>query len=129
HLDRARFDAGLANAARSFGTQLVLGKRLKQVQKQDDGWRVDLSDDVQVQCRYLIDASGRSAWLGRAVGARTVQDDRLVGISAYFSSSDLPVESSSLVEAIPAGWWYSAPLPDGRMVAVLMTDADLLQAS
>ncbi|WP_197044150.1 NAD(P)/FAD-dependent oxidoreductase, partial [Pseudomonas viridiflava] len=77
HLDRARFDAGLANAARSFGTQLVLGNRLKQVQKQDDGWRVDLSDDVQVQCRYLIDASGRSAWLGRAVGARTVQDDRL----------------------------------------------------
>lgn len=129
HLDRARFDAGLANAARSFGTQLVLGNRLKQVQKQDDGWRVDLSDDVQVQCRYLIDASGRSAWLGRAVGARTVQDDRLVGISAYFSSSDLPVESSSLVEAIPAGWWYSAPLPDGRMVAVLMTDADLLQGS
>ncbi|WP_206286128.1 hypothetical protein, partial [Pseudomonas viridiflava] len=52
-----------------------------------------------------------------------------MGISAYFSSSDLPVESSSLVEAIPAGWWYSAPLPDGRMVAVLMTDADLLQAS
>ena len=131
HLDRARFDAGLANAARSFGTQLVLGARIRQVRRQASGWTVRLDDSAAapIECRYLIDASGRSAWLGRAIGAKTVQHDRLVGVSAYFAGSELPVESSSLVEAIALGWWYSAPIPDGRLIAVLMTDADVLQAS
>jgi flavin-dependent dehydrogenase len=31
------------------------------------------------------------------------------------------------VESVPHGWWYSAPVPDGRVVSVLMTDSDLLQ--
>lgn len=36
----------------------------------------------------------------------------------------LPAEPAvTLVEAIPDGWWYTAPLPDGQLVAVLMTDA------
>ena len=30
------------------------------------------------------------------------------------------------VEAIPHGWWYSAPLPGGKRVAALVTDADLV---
>jgi flavin-dependent dehydrogenase len=30
------------------------------------------------------------------------------------------------LEAVPDGWWYSAPLPDGRMVAAYLTDHDLL---
>ena len=34
-----------------------------------------------------------------------------------------------LLEAIEDGWWYSVPLPDGRVVAVCMTDADLLQGA
>lgn len=131
HLDRARFDAGLANAARSFGAHLVLGARVRQVHRQASGWTVKLDNepDQPIWCRYLIDASGRSAWLGRALDAKTVQHDRLVGVSAYFAASDTPVESSSLVEAISLGWWYSAPIPDGRTIAVLMTDADVLQAS
>lgn len=131
HLDRARFDAGLANAARSFGAHLLMGARIRQVNRHASGWTVQLDDDIDqpVSCRYLIDASGRSAWLGRAIGAKTVQHDRLVGVSAYFAASGAAVEASSLVEAISLGWWYSAPIPDGRTIAVLMIDADVLQAS
>jgi 2-polyprenyl-6-methoxyphenol hydroxylase-like FAD-dependent oxidoreductase len=32
----------------------------------------------------------------------------------------------TLVEACAEGWWYSALLPEGRWIAVYMTDADLL---
>jgi flavin-dependent dehydrogenase len=34
----------------------------------------------------------------------------------------------TLIESCAAGWWYSAPLPSGRAVAVLMTDSDLVRA-
>ncbi|WP_327439676.1 FAD-dependent monooxygenase [Pseudomonas donghuensis] len=130
HLDRTRFDAGLANAARSMGAELLMGARVRQVQRDDSGWTLNIDGlDNRLHCRYLIDASGRSAWLARAVGANRIQDDRLVGVCAYFKASDAVLEGCSLVEAVAPGWWYSAPLPDGRLVAVLMTDADLLQAS
>lgn len=132
HLDRTRFDAGLANAARSMGAQLLTGVRVREVGRDGDTWRLrvdGLEASPEVRCRYLIDATGRSAWLARALGASRLQQDHLVGISAYYAASDSVVEGCSLVEAIASGWWYSAPVPDGRLITVLMTDADLLQAS
>src|SRR5690606_18476108 len=30
-----------------------------------------------------------------------------------------------MVEATPAGWWYSSSIPDGRAIAIYFTDADL----
>ena len=35
-------------------------------------------------------------------------------------------DACTLVEACADGWWYSAWLPDARLMAVYMTDADLL---
>jgi flavin-dependent dehydrogenase len=31
----------------------------------------------------------------------------------------------TVVEAVEDGWWYTAPLPDGRRVLAFLTDADL----
>lgn len=31
------------------------------------------------------------------------------------------------IESARHGWWYSAPLPDGSLVAVYLTDADLVR--
>ena len=31
----------------------------------------------------------------------------------------------TVVEAVEDGWWYTAPLPDGRRVLAFFTDADL----
>ncbi|MBT8767427.1 tryptophan 7-halogenase [Metapseudomonas boanensis] len=130
HLDRRRFDAGLANAARSFGAQLLLKARLRDICREQEGWCLTASledGELPLRCGYLIDATGRSAWLARAVGAKKLRHDRLVGVATYHAASTVPVEACSLVESVPQGWWYSAPVPDGRVVSVLMTDSDLLQ--
>ena len=34
--------------------------------------------------------------------------------------------AGTLIESVPEGWWYSTPLPGGRRVLALLTDADLL---
>lgn len=36
--------------------------------------------------------------------------------------------AGTIIESVPEGWWYSTPLPDGRRVIALLTDADLLPA-
>ncbi|WP_280285068.1 tryptophan 7-halogenase [Pseudomonas sp. BN415] len=130
HLDRRRFDKGLASAAGAFGAEPVLNARLRQVTREEDGWRLKATveeHELALRCRFLIDATGRSAWLARAVGAKKQRHDRLVGIATYHDASATSVEACSLVESVPQGWWYSAPVPDGRVVSVLMTDSDLLQ--
>src|SRR5207253_3804998 len=64
----------------------------------------------------------------RGLGARRVLYDRLVGVAAYFETrAGVEADSFTLVEAVASGWWYSAHLPGRKLVAVYMTDGDLLE--
>jgi 2-polyprenyl-6-methoxyphenol hydroxylase-like FAD-dependent oxidoreductase len=60
-------------------------------------------------------------------GARRITWDRLIGVVSFFSfgSQESVLDSSTLIEAVEDGWWYSAVLPDSRLVLTYMTDADL----
>jgi flavin-dependent dehydrogenase len=52
--------------------------------------------------------------------------DRLVADIRWYRDDTVRASSEgALVEAISDGWWYSASLPGGSAVAMLMTDADL----
>ena len=91
----------------------------------------------------MVDASGRAARVARLLGVRRVRYDRLVGVLAYgstgtSSAGDRSVvvgreaarqDSTTLVEAVADGWWYSLFLPDHRLVVAFMTDADLLDST
>jgi hypothetical protein len=35
-------------------------------------------------------------------------------------------DSTTLVESVEDGWWYTSPLPAGRRIAAFLTDGDLL---
>ena len=74
----------------------------------------------------MADATGRPAHLARRLGARRLRYDRLVGAAALLRSPAPASDTYTLVEAVPAGWWYSALLADGRMAVAFMTDGDLL---
>ncbi|MFI6403124.1 NAD(P)/FAD-dependent oxidoreductase [Streptomyces sp. NPDC050548] len=81
-----------------------------------------------VRARYLIDATGSGAAVARRLGAAGSRDDRRIALAARLPPGDSPRRSSrtSLVESAALGWWYTAPLPDGTSVVMLMTDADLV---
>jgi 2-polyprenyl-6-methoxyphenol hydroxylase-like FAD-dependent oxidoreductase len=51
--------------------------------------------------------------------------DRLVGVAMQFDSVDTAREGYVQVETSRDGWWYTAPVPHGRMMAMIMTDGDL----
>ena len=77
--------------------------------------------------KFLVDATGRSSWLARKQGAKRIPWDSLLGVVTFFtlSSGAKASDGSTLVEAVEEGWWYSAVLPDSRLVTAYMTDADL----
>jgi flavin-dependent dehydrogenase len=111
HVDRRRFEAGLAQAAIAAGVDWRWGVRVGQATVLD---------------AFVADATGRPARLARRFGARRLRYDRLVGISALLQSPAPAQDTYTLVEAAPDGWWYSALLADGRLAVAFLGDGDLL---
>jgi flavin-dependent dehydrogenase len=126
HLDRARFDAWLLECARDAGAEAlrparVIGAGFDRARAQ---WRVRVTSpggSRELFTRYLVDATGRSAWLSRTLGATRQHVDHLVGVVRWFREP--PSEPLVLVEASEHGWWYSAPIPNRELVVLFTTDA------
>lgn len=136
-LDRRRFEEGLADAAVEAGVDWRYGCRLVGCSRAAGGWRLEVETPRGAEtygADFVVDASGRTVRLARLLGARRVLYDRLVGVASYFETSageDASAgcedeDSFTLVEAVASGWWYSARLPRGKLVAVYMTDGDLV---
>jgi flavin-dependent dehydrogenase len=127
HLDRARFDASLANAAEDAGATVLLGLRVTRCEPVTERlWRLHAAGE-QLSAAAVIFATGRRAGLVRELGARRRLRDRLVGIAVQYTGGR-DDGGSTLVEAAPEGWWYSAALPRGRRIVALMTDPDICRA-
>ncbi len=108
-LDRPRFDAFLRDAAQAAGADVVTGT---------------VRDEVAAP--WVVDATGRAAAVARARGARRAEDDHLVAVVARCRTAPGDVDATTLVEAVPDGWWYTARVPGGERVVAYLTDADLL---
>lgn len=123
HVERAAFDAMLAEAAQRRGAELRRGSAVRSLQSSDGNWKLSLADGSTVGARFIVDATGGSAVFARRLGARIATLDRLIGITKFFQSSSK--ESGVLVEAFEHGWWYTAGLPNGKRITGCITDADL----
>lgn len=136
HLDRASFDIFLRECAERRGAILHCPVKLDQVQRaaENECWQVRLrypNGVRELSCRLILDASGRAAVAARRLGSVRVARDRLVcGWLQGVAEIETPASAGfSTVEAEPAGWWYSAPLPSRRRVLAFHTDADLPEAA
>jgi flavin-dependent dehydrogenase len=131
HVDRARFDAMLARAAETAGVQLRRGAQLISIQEgAGNGWRMQVAVEgkqLELDARFLVDASGRASTIARKLGAIRMSYDHLIGVVAFFAreSGGPAWNNATLVEAVEDGWWYSALLPNGQVVAAFITDADI----
>ncbi len=116
HLDRARFDDDLRALARAAGAE-IRAARVVQLAPQPggNGWRIGTDRRELHEARFLVDATGRTAALARRLGARRERDDDLAAVVAWVRSEAWS-EARTLLEAVPEGWWYTAPLPNGERV-------------
>jgi flavin-dependent dehydrogenase len=128
HLERRRFDALLREAARAAGARLAVGAAVTASAKiPGGGFRVGLANGEEITAPIVLDASGRSACFARQRGIKRRSLDRMVALVGYVvRRADAEAEpAATLVEATAEGWWYSAPLPQHRLVTVFMTDTDI----
>jgi flavin-dependent dehydrogenase len=122
-IDRRRFDAWLRAAAVAAGAGSVSAEVTK-VRREGRGFALAI-EGSECTGETLIDATGRPARLARALGASVVAEDDLIARAQWFNVPGGAVHSSdgALIASIPEGWWYTAQLPDGRGVQMLMSDA------
>jgi len=137
HVGRREFDAWLAGEAARAGADVFPNVRADaaRLPRNEDEWVVALCrsgrEIGELRARVVVDASGRQSTLARACGARHLVFDRLVGVAVRCRIDRMSpgLDTYTLVEACPDGWWYSATLPDGHMVAMFMTDADHMRGA
>jgi flavin-dependent dehydrogenase len=125
HLDRLRFDAGLAKLAADRGATLLTSSFVECEQRIGEAWTLTLNEGQTLCAPFVIDASGRQAVFARRRGARADVVDHLTGIVGVLDAN--AGDPSTLVESTEDGWWYSAGLPGGKCVAAFMSDADIIR--
>ena len=106
HLDRRRFDARLLDEAAAAGVEV----------------RRERFSRGEIRARWTVDATGSAAAIARAAGARRLVADRLICVYQFFRQSAFP--RLSMLEAVDAGWWYAAKLPEGEAVAMFASDRE-----
>lgn len=130
HLDRRRFDAGLAAIAAEAGASAATGARVAAVARANGEWRVALAGrggaTGTVRATLVVDATGRRASIARSLGAKSHGYDGLVAaVVRYRARRETP--QRVLVESAHRGWWYAAPVPGGSVVVAFLSDADLVR--
>jgi flavin-dependent dehydrogenase len=127
HLDRIAFDRGLLDAARERGVRVLDDSRVRRATRSGDVWTLVRDSAPAARGRVIVDASGRTATVARAQGARRQRVDRLVAVVWELAGTGpRDRDGTTLVEATPDGWWYTAPARRHHRLAAFLTDADLL---
>lgn len=134
HLDRQRFDRLLANETQLRGITLKTRVQFRHIQSDHHQHPISItfSGHKPVRCRFVVDASGRSANVARRLGATRKVEDNLVCVAAYYQQDDnnakaQMLKSMTLLEAVEHGWWYTAHLPDNRIITAIASDADIIR--
>jgi flavin-dependent dehydrogenase len=135
-LDRTRFDAMLRDAAAQAGVEILPDARVRIVTAGDatrphtialrpvDARSHDTTACIEAD--WLIDATGRTASIARALGARKLAHDGQIAFHQRLRSErDDDHDGRTWVEAVEDGWWYSVLLPSRERLVAFLTDADL----
>jgi flavin-dependent dehydrogenase len=126
-VDRSAFDRMLAENAARAGATVRLGSRMvTSPRRTKEDWVFESACQGRIStcnCRFLVDATGRSgsSWLSQ-LSPRVVLD-RLIGV--VWTGKRRSESPYTVVESVDEGWFYSADLPRGRATVAYMTDSDL----
>ena len=120
HVDRNRFDAMLCRQAAAAGAVSFRPCRVDAGERYAGWWHVG-----GIRARVLVDAAGRNGLRIGQDAARDTEDRLLAIVLRLTHPHGVPPDLRTYVESTPAGWWYSAPLPQCETIAMFFTDCAL----
>ena len=127
-LARPAFDLSLVAESEKRGGQLLSRCKIDNIDRNGNEWVLSLvspEGEQTLHTTFLVDATGRAAWLSRKMGERPTSYDQLVGLATLLPSEG--DNGGALLEALHEGWWYTSLLPEGELVAIFLTDSDLIK--
>ena len=129
HLNRIAFDDALLQCATESGADVLDRKETKHVdfERADEAWKIQLDSTISFTAGHLVDATGRCSAIARLLGSNRLVRDRLLALSCVFEQ-DNGVQPF-LIEAVSSGWWYSLPLPGGKLLMGFVTDPKIANIS
>jgi len=128
NLDRIKFNDALLRAVSDSGIHIIDYTRLRKISTKDSSYKISLTLDdrlIEHHTGFLIDATGRAAIAARQFGSNVFRHDKLVGLYGHVGNVACQ-DNRLIIETLEDGWWYSAPLTNDHVVAVFMTDTDLM---
>ena len=131
-VSRPLFDSILLDNARARGVDVREEHAVTGVLERDgavEGVRVRTPDGevTDVSARFVVDASGQSALLGRRFGLRRWDDFfRNLAVYAYYRDARTlppPNDTNIFIESYPGGWLWTIPLHTGEASVGAVVDA------
>lgn len=124
HVDRRALDDLLRARCRECGV-VLLASRLTRIMEPSVGeWSLTVTAngrDVPINCRFVVDATGRSSWLSRKLGAAKITVD-----SSLTAGAIVPLAQRGfgrlVVESTPNGFWYLCPYTEHNAVVAFVYD-------
>jgi flavin-dependent dehydrogenase len=129
---RPHFDQLLLDNSRAHGVEVREGHTVREVLFENGralGVRFTADDGVQrmAHARFIVDASGQSALLGRQLDLRRWDPSfRNLAVHGYFAGAERlpsPDETNLLVESYPHGWFWNIPLHNSWMSVGAVVDS------
>jgi flavin-dependent dehydrogenase len=129
---RDEFDQLLLDNARRHGTEVREGTAARSASFDPSGATVMLADGSSVTGRFLLDCTGRGAFLGRQLGMKTDYPDlRKIAVYAHYDGAAFadPAERDyiRLVRASDR-WFWVIPISPERTSIGMVTDTAVFRA-
>ena len=130
---RPTFDKILLDNARSCGVQVREGCQVTSVnvgtgQPNSVDYRTEDGATGTIEAEWIVDASGQSAIVGRALGLRRWDERfRNMAVYGYFEGSERlpePDESNIFIESYSDGWAWNIPLWRGLNSVGVVVDSE-----
>jgi flavin-dependent dehydrogenase len=121
-VDRGRFDSLLLDHARANGVRVLQPAAVTDRRHDGDRWSLRVQGGGDMRASYLAIAAGRSGVLR---GRRSSTGPRTLCLYAYWRGAEL---SGPCIQALPDGWCWGVPLPDGTANLLVFVEPERLRA-
>lgn len=130
HLDRQKFDSDFLEEASNIGVDVLQPAEILEIE-QNNYWNLTINtstEEITVKGRYLIDCSGKNAFIVRHKKRPVHKEDSLIALYGYYNlPENVTLQQQTILETTPNGWYYLCPLPDNKVAIAFITDADILK--
>ena len=127
HLDRKRFNQDLLSLCEAKGVSVLNSYKVNSLNEKNNEWAIAFTDTNQhvlsVKAQFLVDATGRSAQVLKHLSIKTHILDRLACRCVIYPHHN-QTHNNSLIESAKNGWWYSAGIPNNKLLVMYFSDTD-----